>query len=291
MIADRIRAARSKAGLSQEDVALRCHVVRQTVAKWEKGLSVPDADVLITLADALSVPVSQLLGIPEIDPADHARLSEELARVNATLAEAASRQRLQDQANRIRGTMLLVCTVVLLIALRAGETLAGMAAVGAGLTLCLVLLWRNAGLLTHITSPGADVKPIRTVTAFNICFIIGLIVLAALMEEGIIALNEQGEARLVTVIVSTAMLFFGRIAPKLPFNRHTGLRLPWTVLNEDTWNLAHRLTGVIALPTVLLYTAASCILKPAPALLLAMAVYIGVPGGISGVHFWKKTHG
>ncbi len=291
VIAENIRAARTKAGLSQEDVALRCHVVRQTVAKWEKGLSVPDADVLITLADALSVPVSQLLGISEIDPADHAALADELARANAALADAAAHRRLQEQANRVRGAMMLVCTAALLVSLRAGESTVGMIAVGAGMVLCLVLLWRNAGVLTHVTSPGADVRPIRMVTAFNICFISVVVLLAVLLGKGAVPLGEQAEKWLVTALASAAILFFGRMAPKLPFNRHTGLRLPWTVMDEETWNLAHRLLGVISLPTVLLYAAGNFIFsKPETPLLLAMAVYIGVPGVISGVFFWRKNH-
>ena len=62
MLCENIKAARKSKGLSQEELAIKIHVVRQTVSKWEKGLSVPDADMLIVLSDALDVPVSMLLG-------------------------------------------------------------------------------------------------------------------------------------------------------------------------------------------------------------------------------------
>ena len=61
MIHENIKHFRKAKGLSQEELAVKLHVVRQTVSKWENGLSVPDADVLIRLANVLGVSVSQLL--------------------------------------------------------------------------------------------------------------------------------------------------------------------------------------------------------------------------------------
>ena len=88
MLNENLQALRKAKGLSQEELAERLHVVRQTVSKWEKGLSVPDADLLIRLADVLDTTVSTLLGetvepeeLPEIQ-----QLSEKLARVNEELA-------------------------------------------------------------------------------------------------------------------------------------------------------------------------------------------------------------
>ena len=47
MINENIKHFRKTRGMSQEEMAVKLNVVRQTVSKWEKGLSVPDADVLI----------------------------------------------------------------------------------------------------------------------------------------------------------------------------------------------------------------------------------------------------
>lgn len=57
-----LKAFRKKKGITQEELAARLNVVRQTVSKWEKGLSVPDSELLIKLAEILEVPVSRLLG-------------------------------------------------------------------------------------------------------------------------------------------------------------------------------------------------------------------------------------
>ncbi len=62
MLNENIKAVRKSKGLSQQDLAVKLNVVRQTVSKWETGLSVPDSDLLIALSEALETPVSTLLG-------------------------------------------------------------------------------------------------------------------------------------------------------------------------------------------------------------------------------------
>ena len=64
MLNENIKALRKTKGLTQEELAIRINVVRQTVSKWEKGLSVPDADMLQRIAEVLEVDTSQLLGSP-----------------------------------------------------------------------------------------------------------------------------------------------------------------------------------------------------------------------------------
>ena len=62
MLNETIKALRKSKGLSQQDLADKLNVVRQTISKWEQGLSVPDSDLLIALSEALEAPVSTLLG-------------------------------------------------------------------------------------------------------------------------------------------------------------------------------------------------------------------------------------
>ena len=80
--------ARKKAGLSQEEVAEKLGVSRQTVSKWEQGLSVPDSDLLIALSEALETPVSTLLGETVVaSEADTVKaLSEKLEIINLQLS-------------------------------------------------------------------------------------------------------------------------------------------------------------------------------------------------------------
>lgn len=74
MLNENIKAIRKACGLSQEELAGKLNVVRQTVSKWEKGLSVPDAGMLIQIADALHTTVHVLLGENAPDPKEPDRI-------------------------------------------------------------------------------------------------------------------------------------------------------------------------------------------------------------------------
>lgn len=88
MFSENLKTIRKEKGFSQEQLATRLNVVRQTISKWEKGLSVPDAELLIQLAEVLGVEVSDLLGqkieISEGQSEENA-LALELAKLNELL--------------------------------------------------------------------------------------------------------------------------------------------------------------------------------------------------------------
>ena len=96
MLNENIKAIRKSKGLSQEELALKLNVVRQTVSKWEQALSVPDADMLISLSEVFETPVSTLLGetVAETRADDLSAISEELEVINLQLARGkAGRQK------------------------------------------------------------------------------------------------------------------------------------------------------------------------------------------------------
>lgn len=86
MLYDQIKALRKAKGFSQEELAARLNVVRQTISKWEKGMSVPDADMLVKIAELFEVPVSTLLGSDPVSNEDKSTVSEQLSRINEQLA-------------------------------------------------------------------------------------------------------------------------------------------------------------------------------------------------------------
>ena len=88
MLNENIKAIRKSKGLSQEELAIKLNVVRQTVSKWERGLSVPDSEMLISISDALETPVSTLLGETSVEaPADDLKaISQKLEIINLQLA-------------------------------------------------------------------------------------------------------------------------------------------------------------------------------------------------------------
>ena len=81
-----LRLKRKERGLSQEELASRLHVVRQTISKWEKGMSVSDSEQLIKIAVILETTVSELLGTQVENEEEPNRLAKELSRINTQLA-------------------------------------------------------------------------------------------------------------------------------------------------------------------------------------------------------------
>lgn len=118
MINENIKKYRKQKGMSQEEMALRLNVVRQTVSKWETGLSVPDADILMRIAELLEVSVGQLLDIEKSsDEKEQSSLAEELERLNQQLAEKNRKEKLALRANSKRGIILLLSFAAMLAAL------------------------------------------------------------------------------------------------------------------------------------------------------------------------------
>ena len=112
MLNENIKAARQAKGLSQEELAIRLNVVRQTVSKWERGLSVPDSEMLLSLSEALETPVGVLLGETVAADAPDAlkAVSEKLEVVNLQLAR-------QQEARRRRLHLVFVLSCVLIAVL------------------------------------------------------------------------------------------------------------------------------------------------------------------------------
>ena len=93
MLNENIKALRKTKGLTQDELAIRLNVVRQTVSKWEKGLSVPDAEMLQRIAEVFEVDVSQLLGAPINQNENIDVIAEQLSRINEQLIVKNNRSR------------------------------------------------------------------------------------------------------------------------------------------------------------------------------------------------------
>ena len=109
MLQENIKAIRRSKGLSQQELAVKLNVVRQTVSKWEQGRSVPDSDMLIALSEVLETPVSTLLGetVVEMEADRLQAISEKLEVINLQLA-----QRKDTRRKILRGLLIALCVVI-----------------------------------------------------------------------------------------------------------------------------------------------------------------------------------
>ena len=112
MLNENIKAIRKSRGLSQQELAVKLNVVRQTVSKWEQGLSVPDSDMLLSLSEVLETPVSKLLGetVVETEADSLKAISEKLEVINLQLA-----QRKTTRRKVICWLLISLCAVIVMV--------------------------------------------------------------------------------------------------------------------------------------------------------------------------------
>lgn len=115
MFSENLRNLRKAKGISQEAMAEQLHVVRQTISKWEKGLSVPDAGILIRVAEILEVSVGELLGSPIETPENVDVIAQKLEQINFSLAERNRRSRLLWRIVAGIAVFFAVVTIALMI--------------------------------------------------------------------------------------------------------------------------------------------------------------------------------
>lgn len=112
MLKENIKSLRKSKGLSQEELAIKLNVVRQTISKWEQGLSVPDAEMLISISELFETPVNTLLGenISEKEINDLKAISEKLEIINLQLS-----QRKKEKQKIIHWLLISLCIIILII--------------------------------------------------------------------------------------------------------------------------------------------------------------------------------
>lgn len=119
MLKENIKTIRKQRGLSQEELAIKLNVVRQTISKWENGLSVPDSEMLISMSEVLETPVSTLIGenISESKADDLKAISEKLEIINLQLSQRNSTRRKIIHWLLISLCIIIVITLIFLILL------------------------------------------------------------------------------------------------------------------------------------------------------------------------------
>ena len=112
MLKENIKAIRKSKGLTQEELGIKLNVVRQTISKWEQGLSVPDSEMLISISEALETPVSTLLGenISESKVNDLKAISEKLEIINLQIS-----QRKNARRKTVHWLLILLCVIIIII--------------------------------------------------------------------------------------------------------------------------------------------------------------------------------
>lgn len=193
---------------------------------------------------------------------------------------------------KVHTIISILSFAALAISLVVRNTWVSFALIVACLLIALALLGGNISHLSKIAEDNPKVKTIKFVTVFNaICFL-GVVSLIILSITETIQLTDRSETMIASAITSLVILVLGNVCPKLPYSRHTGLRLPWTLADESTWILAHRILGYTAIPFGVSNIIAVFSFQ-SPNICEGFAIgtfllWVAIPAVISGIYFYKK---
>lgn len=162
------------------------------------------------------------------------------------------------------------------------------------------ILYKNLAKLSNVSEDNPKLKPLKALCVFSVVYIavilVFVFVITQLAERGAAFHFSEGAVKLfMALLFAIPMVFFGNIAPQIPFNRYTGLRLPWTVRDEETWIVAHRVIGYISIPFALIMFVHVPTAMPEDFfvkywLLGVFFLWLAIPSVLSAIFFYKKWH-
>lgn len=180
MLQENIKILRTQRAMSQEELAEKLSVVRQTVSKWEKGLSVPDSELLIRLAEVFDVSVSDLLGEtiqPAVEKTELQQLSEKLENLNAMMAERNARSR----------TLMKIAAICMIVAASVFAVVEIIPLIALTVLLAKPIDTGSVGIIG-----GADGPTSVFVTAPDwVGLAVGTVIFAVLLALGIVLLRKS----------------------------------------------------------------------------------------------------
>lgn len=182
-----------------------------------------------------------------------------------------------------------VSVLIIIAGIFSGHNAVAEAIIPAAIIIALVVIDIKAPAITGLSEDNSKIKTFRManrLAAFIMLFI-AIIVRFKLLDG---KLSAGVEEQLKVTALSVFMLVFGNIAPKIPFNRYLGLRLPWTIRDEDTWKLAHKLVGYTAFPLAVIQFVLCFFIKAETAVAVCILLWVAIPGLYSGWFFYKKFY-
>ena len=154
----------------------------------------------------------------------------------------------------------------------------------------LVTLDRQAGNIVGLSENNPKVKTFRLLNMLTIFIAILCFTFASSSTNNQISITEDNKT-LVIGLISIFIMFFGNLSPKIPFNRYLGLRLPWTIRDEETWKVAHRLVGYSSFPIAIIMFVMSFFINGNIVGITGVLTWVMIPSIYSYIFYYKKLKG
>lgn len=158
------------------------------------------------------------------------------------------------------------------------------------LILVLVVFDIQAPKIAKLSEDNPKVKTMRTLNRLSIFILIICSIFMVLSPIKTPFSSKTNELILVG-LASLFIMFFGNLSPKIPFNRYLGLRLPWTIRDENTWKIAHKIVGYLSFPIAIVMFVSSFFFKVEVVATVCVLTWIIIPSMYSLLFYYKKIKG
>lgn len=154
----------------------------------------------------------------------------------------------------------------------------------------LIILDIKAPQIANLSEDNPKVRTMRKLNRLTIFIvIIGCIFLMISPIKS--SLDSKTNELILVGLFSIFIMFFGNLSPKIPFNRYLGLRLPWTIRDESTWKIAHRILGYLSFPIAIVMFISVFFFNIETVVTTCILTWIIVPSVYSLVFYYKKSKG
>lgn len=192
--------------------------------------------------------------------------------------------------NFINILFLITSLIILIGGFMVKESNLTISIIGAVVIFTLIIFDVNAPKIAKLSEENVKIKTMRTLNRLTILIII-IGCMFSILSPIKSSLDPKTNEILLVGLCSIFIMFFGNLAPKIPFNRYMGLRLPWTVRDEDTWRVAHRILGYLSFPIGIVMFVLSFFFKSETIVVTGILTWIIIPSIYSLVFYYKKIKG
>ena len=162
--------------------------------------------------------------------------------------------------------------------------------IGVLIIVSLVVLDIKAPIITKLSEGNPKIKTVRFLNRLTIFIVILFSIFNLFLPIKTLFDFKNGEILMVGLI-SIFMMIFGNLSPKIPFNRYLGLRLPWTIRDEQTWRVAHKIVGYSSFPIALMMFVLAFFFNNEKVVIIGILTWIGIPSAYSFIFYYKKIKG
>lgn len=193
----------------------------------------------------------------------------------------------KDNFSFTRGFFLGISLLIVTIGVFIPESNLKISILGALVIIALVIFDIKAPEIAKLSKDNPKVKTIRNISRL-IIFIFAIVSLYFVISPIRSSFSQKTNELIVIGLISLFMMIFGNVSPKIPFNRYLGLRLPWTIRDEETWKIAHRILGYLSFPIAILQFILVFFFSTKIVAVICMISWVSIPGIYSLWFYYRK---